>query len=281
MELRAIILGSGSSGGVPRIGGPNGAGLWGACDPSEPKNTRTRCSLLVQRADRIKGWDTTDLTSVLIDTSPDLTRQLIAARVTRLDAVMLSHDHADQTHGIDDLRMVAISMGVRVKTYVDDATTGRILDRFRYCFEQQEGSAYPAILDRMHFPPLGEVFEVDGPTGPIPVSTFLQHHGQVDSLGFQFGIGEGRIAYSSDIHEMPEPSFAHIDGVHTWIVDCLRYTPHPSHAHLVRSLEWLARVSPKHGVLTNLHIDLDYKTLAGELPAGIEPAFDGMVLQTI
>ncbi len=273
-KLRVTILGSGSSGGVPRFGGPDGKGDWGACDPNEPKNRRSRCSILVQREHPEFGFAPDKVTSVLVDTSPDMRSQLLAARCARLDAVLFTHDHADQSHGIDDLRIFALQMRRRIPVYIDDATGGAIVDRFRYCFEQAPGSYYPPILDKRDMPARGEHFSIDGPSGPIPVTAFLQYHGGVNSLGFRFG----DIAYSSDVVGLPEESFTILSGVNAWIVDALQYKPHKTHAHLDLALEWLARVRPGRGLLTNLHVHMDYQTLKNMLPAGIEPAFDGLTV---
>ncbi len=280
-RLRVTILGSGSSGGVPRFGGADGTGEWGACDPAEPKNRRTRCSILVQRAHATYGFRHDKVTSVLVDTSPDMRAQLLAARCSRLDAVLYTHDHADQSHGLDDLRVFALQMRRRIPVYIDDDTAGQLLTRFRYCFSQPPGSPYPPILDKIDMPPCGEMFTVSGPSGDIPVTAFLQNHGGVDSLGFRFGgcsaSGKsGGVAYSSDVVGLPEESFAILDGVDTWIVDALQYKPHATHAHLDLALEWIERVRPVHGILTNLHIHMDYQTLKRDLPPHVEPAFDGM-----
>jgi len=268
-NLRAIILGSGSSGGVPRFGGPDGAGDWGTCDPNEPKNRRSRCSLLLERTNE-EGAKT----SVLIDTSPDMRYQLLDARCGHLDAVLFTHHHADQCHGIDDLRVFAISQRARIPVFIDEATGGEILRRFDYCFKQKPGSFYPPILDHRVMPAYGEAFAIDGPGGPMPVTAFLQFHGGVNSLGFR----AGDIAYSSDVVGMPEESFEVLEGVGTWIVDALQMKPHGTHAHLDLALEWIARVKPKHAVLTNLHVTMDYATLKGILPDNVEPAYDGMVV---
>lgn len=270
-NLRVTILGSGSSGGVPRFGGPDGTGDWGACDPDEPKNRRTRCSILVQREHPEFGFQHDKVTSVLVDTSPDMRAQLLAARCSRLDAVLFTHDHADQCHGIDDLRVFAIQMRKRIPVFVDDATTGGLVNRFRYCFEQAPNSPYPAILDKIDMPACGDAFVVDGPSGEIPVTAFLQYHGAVNSLGFRFG----DIAYSSDVVDLPPDSFAILEGTQTWIVDALQYKPHGTHAHLEKTLDWVGEVKPARAVLTNLHIPMDYQTLRRALPPGVEPAFDG------
>ncbi len=272
--LSVTVLGSGSSGGVPRLGGGDGTGDWGACDPGEPKNRRTRCSILVRKARPPRGLSPDAVTSVLVDTSPDMRQQMLAARCARLDAVLYTHDHADQCHGIDDLRMFAIAQRQRIPTYIDEATAGGLKSRFDYCFRQRQGSPYPAILEAIDMPPCGETFEIDGPGGAVETTAFLQHHGGVNSLGFRFG----DVAYSSDVVGLPEPSFAVLEGVRVWIVDALQYRPHATHAHLDLALEWIARVRPERAILTNLHVHMDYATLRARLPAGVEPAYDGMVI---
>jgi len=264
--LEAIILGCGSSGGVPRLGGPDNAGYWGACDPANPKNRRTRCSLLVRR--KGQGGET----NVLVDTSPDMREQLLAARCATLDGVLITHDHADQLNGFDDLRMVSINMRRRVDVYSDGAAIEGMLARFGYCFVQPEGSGYPPIVTGHAIAEPFEIFAIDGAGGAISVRAFGQVHGRIRSLGFRFG----PLAYSSDVNRLDESAFDALAGVECWIVDTLRYAPHPSHAHLALALEWIARVRPKRAILTNLHTDLDYGTLRNELPAGVEPAYDGM-----
>jgi phosphoribosyl 1,2-cyclic phosphate phosphodiesterase len=266
--LEATILGSGSSSGVPRPGGADGAGDWGACDPANPKNRRSRCSLLVRR--RSAGG----VTTVLIDTSPDMREQLLAAHCASLDAVLITHDHADQLHGIDDLRPIAYLMRRRLDVYSDAGTMGRIRHRFGYCFEMPEGSDYPPILTARSLHEPYHPMRIEGAGGPIPVATFEQTHGRIHSLGFRFG----PIAYSSDVNHLSEEAFAILEGVDIWIVDALRYTPHPTHANVATALEWIARVKPRRAILTNMHIDLDYETLKRELPPGVEPAFDGMMV---
>lgn len=266
MKLRATILGSGSSGGVPRIGG-----YWGACDPKEPRNRRRRCSLLIEQWDD----DPARKTTILVDTSPDMRDQLIDANVHWIDGVLYTHDHADQSHGIDDLRMVALNGRRRVDVWMDEATAKTLTSRFDYCFRQAPGSGYPAILQEHRIGKFGEPIRVEGAGGTIEAIPFDQDHGGIRSLGFRFG----PLAYSSDLVDLPEESFALIEGVDCWIVDALRYTPHPTHAHVERSLEWIARVKPRRGVLTNLHVDLDYRQLSSELPENVEPAFDGMTIQ--
>ena len=267
-KIEVTILGCGSSGGVPRIGGPEGRGYWGACDPSNPKNRRRRCSILVRRVSA--GGATT----ALVDTSPDMREQLIDARVSTLDGVLITHDHADQLHGLDDLRMVAINMRRRVDIWSDAASFEGILARFGYCFVQPEGSDYPPILNAHEIREPFVPFDIGGAGGPLPVRAFHQGHGNIRSLGFRFG----PIAYSSDVDGLDDAAFRALEGIEIWIVDALRYTPHPSHSHVARTLEWIARAKPKRAILTNMHVDLDYAKLKSELPDGVEPAYDGLTL---
>jgi phosphoribosyl 1,2-cyclic phosphate phosphodiesterase len=265
--LEVTILGCGSSGGVPRIGGPDGAGDWGACDPDNPKNYRRRCSILVrQKSDA-------GTTTVLVDTAPELREQLVMAKCGALDGLLVTHNHADQTHGLDDIRAVAYGMRRRVDLYSDRATLEGLDERFSYIFRTPQGSGYPPIATPHEIEPL-QPFSIGGAGGAIPVLPFWQEHGNFGALGFRFG----PVAYSSDVNALPEESIDALAGTDLWILDALRYTPHPTHAHVDLALEWIARVKPRHAVLTNLHIDLDYETLRNELPPGVEPAYDGMVL---
>ena len=273
-RIRATILGCGSSGGVPRIGGVDGAGDWGACNPDNSKNRRRRCSLLVERVDGADAGNRQSSTTVLIDTSPDMREQLIDARVARLDGVLITHDHADQTHGLDDLRAIAIHQRAQVPVHMDRGTSGGLLTRFAYCFVQPEGSWYPPILKEEVLPMPGETFSIDGPSGPVSATPFVQAHGAVQSLGFRIG----DLAYSSDVVDLPEESFDILAGVKVWIVDALQMTPHGSHAHFDKALEWIERVQPAQAILTNLHISMDYDTVCGLCPDGVEPAFDGMTI---
>jgi phosphoribosyl 1,2-cyclic phosphate phosphodiesterase len=266
MSLKITILGSGSSGGVPRIGND-----WGACDPSNPKNRRSRCSLLVEKMEPGAARPT----RVMIDTSPDMREQLLRADVSELDAVLYSHDHADQTHGIDDLRVVAFATKQRVPVYMDEATSRLLTQRFAYCFNMPEGSAYPAILDERRMPPPGEPLSIKGPAGEMAFVPLLQRHGSMPSLGFRIGA----FAYSNDVSDIPEETFERLHGLDLWILDTLRYAPHPTHVHLEKALQWVETVRAKRTILTNLHIDLDYEKLKSELPIGVEPAFDGLTVE--
>ena len=260
--LEFTLLGCGSSGGVPRADGN-----WGACDPAEPRNRRTRCSLLVRRKAEVEG---APQTSVLIDTAPEFRQQAAAAGLERVDAVLFTHDHADQTHGIDDLRAFWIRQRRRTPCYMDDFTRGHLMRRFGYVFEGEGG--YPPICDALPLPPLGEAWSVEGPSGEIPILGFDQDHGAIRSVGFRIA----DVAYSSDVVDFPPEAEPALKGLKVWIVDALRVTPHPTHAHLQRTLEWIERMKPERAILTNMHIDLDFATLAAQLPPGVEPAMDGL-----
>jgi phosphoribosyl 1,2-cyclic phosphate phosphodiesterase len=263
-RLKIRILGCGSSTGVPRAGGD-----WGACDPTEPKNRRRRCSIFVQQHGAGGSTD------VLIDTSPDLREQLLDAGAQRLDAVLFTHDHADQCHGIDDLRGYSYLMEQLIEVYFNAETASTLKRRFGYCFSTPHGSGYPPILKSNIIEKPYQPFALPGPGGVLTVTPFDQEHGRTRSLGFRMG----PVAYSPDVNGIPEEGFAALEGVELWIVDALRHVPHPTHAHVDLTLEWIARVKPKRAILTDLHCDLDYATLKAALPAGVEPAYDGMVLE--
>lgn len=262
MSLTVTILGCGTSGGVPRIGNE-----WGACDPNNPKNRRRRCAALAAR----RGPE--GVTRVLVDTPPDLREQLIDAGVGLLDGVLFTHDHADHCHGIDDLRIVAYNGRRRVDVYFSEEVGQILRDRFTYCFETPPGSEYPAVLSG-HEIRAGEPVRVAGPGGVIEAMPFLQRHGLTETLGFRFG----GIAYSPDVSDFPEESVPHLEGLDVWILDALRYTTHPSHLSVEQALGWIERLKPKRAVLTHMHVDLDYEALARQLPEGVEPAYDGLVL---
>lgn len=266
--IRVRILGCGSSGGVPRIDGD-----WGACDPADPKNRRSRCSILVERAENIGDFETENVTRLLIDTSPDLRVQILDAGVTRLDAVAFTHDHADQCHGVDDLRALVYRAGRRLDAYMNGFTEAALLARFGYIFHTPEGSGYPPILTRVILDE-GAGATVNGPGGPLPLLSFTVEHGRTPCSGFRCG----PVAYTPDISAMPDAGFAAIDGVGLWVVDALRETPHPTHAHLDAALDWLARAKVRLGVLTNMHIDLDYRAVLARCPDGVRPAYDGLTV---
>ena len=259
-RLRFTILGCGSSGGVPRLGGN-----WGDCDPKNPKNNRKRCSLLVQRVN-INGT-----TQVLIDTSPDMRNQLLDAGVGSLDGVIYTHSHADHVHGLDDLRMIYFNMRNRINVWADKSTQSDLIERFKYAFVQPAESPYPPILN---LNTLEGVTVVKGEGGSITFNPFQVKHGNMTALGFRIG----PLVYLPDVSEMSKKAWDEVSKAKCWILDALRRSPHPSHSHLENSLKWIKKSGIEKAVLTNMHVDLDYETLMNETPKNVEPAFDGMVL---
>jgi phosphoribosyl 1,2-cyclic phosphate phosphodiesterase len=262
MSKTVTILGCGSSGGVPRIGND-----WGQCDPLNPKNRRRRCSVLIRAVSRHGE------TRVLIDTSPDLREQMLECGVREIDGVLFSHEHADHTHGIDDLRGFFLRSGKRVDVWSDDATARMLTTRFAYCFYQAPGSDYPPTLNLNLLAP-GQGVTIRGAGGEITALPFQVKHGTIDALGFRIG----DFAYTPDISGLPDTNIALLTGLDLWVVDALRRQTHPSHWSLSETLSWIKRLRPRRAILTNLHVDLDYDTLLAELPAGVEPAFDGLEL---
>ena len=262
MTVSLTILGCGSSAGVPRP-----ALGWGKCDPSNPRNRRRRCSLLAERESE-QG-----ITRVLIDTSPDLREQLIDANVEHIDAVFLTHEHADQTHGIDDLRSVVLHQRRRIPVHFNKSTGRDILLRFSYCFVSPPGSEYPPILDHREIES-GESRVIEGKGGPVTVSAFVLKHGSIPALGYRIGDA----AYTPDLSDIPPESWRHLDNLELWIVDGLRYAAHPSHFSVNDALAWLDRFRPRRAVITNMHSDLDYEVLRQSLPPHVVPAYDGMRL---
>jgi phosphoribosyl 1,2-cyclic phosphate phosphodiesterase len=253
--MKVTILGCGASTGVPAIG-PN----WGECDPSDARNRRRRASVLVETGGR----------AILIDTSPDLREQLIDARVTRVDAVLMTHAHADHLHGIDDIRQLNRLMDAAIPLWADAKTLAEIRRRFGYVLEPppEPGHFYkPTLVPN----------EITGPFAVrgVPVTPFAQNHGFSTTLGFRIG----PMAYSTDVTELDEAAFAAIAGVELWIVDCMRRAPHPTHSHLDKTLGWIERVRPRRAVLTHMDQSLDYAALSAELPAGVEPGCDGLAIE--
>jgi len=262
MSSVATILGCGSSGGVPRV-----ADGWGKCDPENPRNRRRRCSILVEKT------GPAGKTTVLVDTTPDLRDQLISANVTWIDGVLYTHDHADHTHGIDDLRPIVIHNRRRVSVYMEEGTGERLKERFSYAFTSPPGSPYPPILDAHDIIPTTPVV-VEGEGGRLLAEPFPVIHGPIVALGFRFG----GLAYTPDVSDIPEESAELLHGLDVWIIDALRETPHISHFTVDDALAWIERVQPSRAILTNMHVDLDYETLKRRLPDNVVPAYDGMTI---
>jgi phosphoribosyl 1,2-cyclic phosphate phosphodiesterase len=252
--VKVTMLGSGTSSGVPRIGGD-----WGLCDPAEPKNRRTRVSILVEHAD----------TRIVVDTGPDFRAQMLACGVSTLDAILYTHDHADHTHGIDDVRQIFHAMKRPVDAWAHPKTWARLKTRFDYVFAGRDG-----------YPPTMAAHDLTGPLtiAGVRVTPFEQIHGDIKSNGFRFDADGFAVAYSTDLNDLPDAAFTALEGVDVWIVDALRRYPHPSHTHLAQTLEWVARVRPRRAVLTHMDQSMDYATLRAELPEGVEPGYDMLVI---
>lgn len=252
--MKLKLLGCGTSSGVPRIGND-----WGACDPAEPRNRRTRCAALVESGD----------SRVLIDTGPDIREQLNAAGVGRVDAVIWTHDHADHTHGIDDLRQLAEALGRPVPCYARPATAAALAARFAYVFEG--GGGYRPVATLAALPDTMTIADLE-------ITTVDQPHGDIASAGLSFAHGGKHIVYSTDFHALTDEMAETFSGCDIWVLDALRRHPHPSHNHLSLALDHVERVAPGRAVLIHMDSSMDYRTVTGELPAGVELGYDGMVL---
>ncbi len=262
MTTTLTILGCGSSGGVPRVGGD-----WGLCDSANPKNRRRRCSVMLEKT------ETAGTTRGLIDTSPDLREQMLSENVGEIDGVWFTHEHADHTHGIDELRGFFLRQRRRVPIWADEPTMAMLKRRFSYCFQTIAGSDYPPILIANPIM-AGQDIAIAGAGGTISATPFLVRHGHLDALGFRFG----KAAYTPDLNGIPEASVPYLSDLDLWVVDALKRGPHPSHFCLEDTLKAIARFRPHRAILTNMHIDMDYETLRAELPPGVEPAYDGLKL---
>lgn len=260
--LRFTILGCGSSGGVPRPGSG-----WGECDPQNPLNRRRRCSLLIEK------FGARGVTSVLVDTGPDLREQLLSADVRHLDAVVLTHEHADHIHGIDDLRPLVLHMRRTINIHLDAVTHRLVRQRFRYIFEQEDGSSYPPIAVAWELTP-GRELVVHGEGGPLALLPFHVQHGDIRALA----VKAGGVVYMPDVSAIPPEAEPLVQGLDCWIIDALRPRPHPTHFSLAQALAWIERAQPRHAVLTNLHTDLDHGKLAASVPAHVRPAHDGLTV---
>ena len=255
--MRVTMLGCGTSSGVPlpALG-------WGRCDPNEPKNRRRRVSLLIEEND----------TTILIDTSPDCREQLLDAGVKALDAILYTHSHADHCHGIDDIRWVNVAMKRSIPCYGDARSLGDIKKRFGYAFNPPKPGGFfhgPSLIP--HEIENGQRFRLGGTL----CTAFFQTHGKIHSVGYRLGDA----SYSTDVNELDEHAFAVLEGTKVWIVDCLSYKPHPTHSHLERTLSWIERVKPERAVLTHMNAFMDYQTLRAELPAYVEPGYDGLQIE--
>ncbi len=257
--MKVTILGCGGSGGVP-IAGRAPGGFWGDCDPANPKNRRRRVSILVEEG----------ATRVLVDASPDLRLQMLDHDIVHLDAVLFTHAHGDHCHGIDEFRNMAYARGAPIPAYMDETTRALVTRRFEYAFvsSHDKESLYRPLLDDR---------TIEGPfqVGELAVTPFVQGHGPETTLGYRFG----PFAYSTDLVSLDAAAFAALEGIKVWIVDCLRFEPHPTHAHFDLVMDWVARLGPERTVLTHMNHQVDYDVIAARCPPGVEPAYDGMVLE--
>ena len=254
--IKATVLGCAGSQGVPGIGE-----VWGVCDSANPKNQRLRPSIFVE-------WDGLN---ILVDTSPDLRQQLLAARISRIDVVLFTHAHADHVHGIDDLRSISRLTGERIEVYAEAPVLDEIVTRFPYLF-------LGAMAKDRNYPPflVPQAIEAEFVVRGRMIGAFVQDHGGVPTTGFRFD----SLAYSTDAVALPEDSLAKLAGIDTWIVDCLRLGPaHPTHAHWPITKAWLERIRPRRAILTHMNHQADYDTLQSATPSGVEPAYDGMVIK--
>lgn len=252
MSLTLTILGSGTSSGVPRIGND-----WGECDPAEPRNRRTRVSILVE----------SPTTRILVDTSPDMRAQLLAADVVAIDAILWTHDHADHCHGIDDVRQLFHHRRAPVPGFARAQTMRRLRQRFTYAFDGIGG--YPPTIAGEHLPDRLRI-------GDIDIACVDQPHGNIYSTGFRFAHGGCAIGYATDFHEITLHMLALYDRLDVWVIDALRIKPHPTHPHLAMVLEGIAAAAPARAILTHMDQSMDYASLLKTLPPGVEPGYDGM-----
>lgn len=254
MSLTVTILGCGTSSGVPRIGND-----WGQCDPAERRNRRTRASVLVESA----------TTRILVDTTPDMRAQLLAADVIDIDAILWTHDHADHCHGIDDVRQIFHHRRAPVQGFARAETLELLRRRFAYVFEGRHG--YPSTVEGRALPDRLTI-------GDIEVQCVDQPHGEIYSTGFRFTHDGRSVGYATDFHEVTEAMAALYKGVDVWVVDALRAAPHPTHAHLDLTLAAIAQAKPGRAILTHMDQSMDYRRLCATLPAGVEPGYDGLVV---
>jgi phosphoribosyl 1,2-cyclic phosphate phosphodiesterase len=250
--VKVRILGSGTSSGVPRIGND-----WGACDPGEPRNRRTRVSLLVEH----------EGTRILVDTGPDMREQLLAADVAAVDAIIWTHDHADHCHGIDDVRQIFHALGRPVEGFARPQTLTALRDRFTYVFAGRQG--YPPTIAGAELPDRLTI-------GGITVDVVDQPHGHITSAGLRFTAGDAVVGYATDFHELTPAMRRLYTGLDVWIVDALRYAPHPTHPDVPTVLEWIEQLRPGRSAFIHMDHSMDYATLAATLPPGVEPGYDGL-----
>ncbi len=259
--MRVTIMGCGGSAGVPQIGGADGHGDWGACDPAEPRNRRTRASIVLEAADGRR---------LLVDTGPDMRTQLVTCGIPRVDAILFTHSHADHITGMDDVRILNRIAGTPLPGYGTARTLEDLTRRFDYAFKpwKPPGFYRPVIVPRPFA--YGDRLAIAG----FDVATFEQDHRVLPTVGLRVGA----FGYSTDVVNLDDAAFAALQGIDTWLLGCFQRAPHSTHAHVDRAVEWAERLGARRTILTHMGPDLDWAWMQRRLPSGVEPAHDGMVL---
>ena len=258
--MRVTLLGTGGSAGVPMIGGADGSGDWGDCDPAEPKNRRTRSSIVIESGNQ----------RLLVDTSPDMRTQLLDCRVPRVDAILFTHAHADHITGLDDVRILNRIVNRPLTAFATTETLTEMSRRFGYAFRPWEPPHfYRPVLEAKPIKP-GDIVDTAG----MSIRVFTQNHGRVETLGLRVG----PFGYSTDVVALDDAAFATLEGVDTWVVDCFLRQTHWTHANLTIVQDWVDRLKPRRTVLTHMGTEMDWGWMQANLPTGIEAGYDGMVL---
>jgi phosphoribosyl 1,2-cyclic phosphate phosphodiesterase len=263
--MRVVLLGTGGSAGVPTIGGADGRGDWGACDPAEPRNRRSRTSIVIQAGADGQG------PALLVDTAPDMRSQLLDCAIPRIDAILYTHAHADHITGLDDVRILNRIVGRPIEAFGTEEAMADIVQRFPYAFRPWKPPGfYRPVMEVVAVGPEDEI----APAG-IPIRLFEQDHAMLRTLGLRVG----KFGYSTDVFTLDERAFAVLEGVDTWVVGCFQRGPHRTHAPLPQVLRWVERLRPRRTILTHMGPDMDWAWMRANLPAGVEPGFDGQILE--